>query len=473
MIFASFEFVFLFLPIYFAAYFLTPEKWRNWPVLLLSWAFYAWWRIDFLGLLIGVTLFTFLVARSMDAVGVKSRKGHALFVIGIVANLSVLGYFKYANFGVATFNDLVRDLGFQPVAWTEILLPIGLSFYVLQSVSYLVDLYRGTVPVSRNFVIYATYKAVFSQLIAGPIVRYAEIQQDLHHRRHSLAIFGAGARRFMIGFIMKVALADTLSPMVDVIFQHPNPTLLEAWAGAIAYTLQLFFDFAGYSAMAIGLALMCGFHFPENFNHPYLSGNIQDFWNRWHITLGRFLRDYLYIPLGGNRRGAGRTYWNLFLTMVIGGLWHGANWTFILWGAWHGGMLAVHRLWRHSTEMRLPFFIANPLLMLCIVIGWVTFRAPSIEGTFGMYRGMLGLNGHGLTDAIAWQIMPDQWWMVLIAAIAVYLPLIAARSPLCRPPEENGPFWRMAWAVAPFLGFLLSLVLLYSRAAVPFLYFQF
>jgi alginate O-acetyltransferase complex protein AlgI len=472
MIFASFEFIFLFLPIYFAIYFATPAKWRNWPVLILSWLFYAWWRVDFLFLLIGVTIFTFTIARLMDKAGVGSPRGKRLFVVGIVGVLSVLGYFKYANFGVGTFNDLVAGLGYPPVGWSEILLPIGLSFYVLQSVSYLIDLRRGNVPVSRNFIAYATYKAIFSQLIAGPIVRYAEIEQDLKSRKHSLAIFGTGARRFMIGFIMKVALADTLSPMVDVIFALPAPTLHEAWAGAIAYTLQLFFDFAGYSAMAIGLALMCGFHFPENFNNPYLSGSIQDFWNRWHMTLGRFLRDYLYISLGGNRRGAFRTYVNLFLTMVIGGLWHGANWTFILWGVWHGGMLAVHRWWNRAG-FKMPFIFANMLLMLCVIIGWVTFRAANIHGTFGMYRGMLGLNGFGLTDATAWQITPDQWWTIPIAALVIYLPLIARRTPLMRPVEESGTAWRACWTVAPFLGFVLSLVLLYSRAAVPFLYFQF
>ncbi|MBO1075920.1 MBOAT family O-acyltransferase [Roseomonas marmotae] len=472
MIFASFEFVFLFLPVYFTIYFLAPARWRNWPVLILSWLFYAWWRVDFLALLIGVTVFTFTVARLMDAAGVETARGRRLFILGIAGNLGVLAYFKYADFGVRSFNDLAAILGAAPLSWTGILLPIGLSFYVLQSVSYLIDLRRGVVPVSRDFIAYATYKAIFSQLIAGPIVRYAEVEQDLKQRRHSLALFGAGARRFMTGFAMKVVLADTLSPMVDAVFALPEPTLAEAWAGAIAYTLQLFFDFAGYSAMAIGLALMCGFHFPENFDRPYLSRNIQEFWQRWHITLGRFLRDYLYIPLGGNRHGRFRTYLNLFLTMVIGGLWHGADWSFVLWGAWHGGMLALHRGWSRAG-FRMPPALGHALLMLCIVIGWVTFRAPGIQGGFGMYGGMLGLNGTGLTDALAWQVTPDQWWTMLAAAVLVYLPALARHTPMFRPPEQNGPIWRAAWIAGPFLGFLLSLVLLYSRAAVPFLYFQF
>ncbi|MBE9605795.1 MBOAT family protein [Acetobacteraceae bacterium H6797] len=473
MIFASFEFVFLFLPIYFTAYFLVPAKWRNWPVLLLSWLFYGWWRLDFLALLMAVTVFTFFTARLMDAKGPKTKVGTRLLVMGLVGNLSVLAYFKYANFGVGAFNDMMVAFGLTTVGWSEIILPIGLSFYVLQSVSYLIDLWRGDVPVSRSFVNYAAYKAIFSQLIAGPIVRYAEIEKDLKHREHSLALFGEGARRFMIGFVMKVALGDTLSPVVEAAFHLPSPTLLDAWTGMLAYTLQLYFDFAGYSAMAIGLALMCGFHFPENFNNPYLSGNIQEFWQRWHMTLGRFLRDYLYIPLGGSRAGPIRTYVNLFLTMVIGGFWHGANWTFLLWGAWHGGMLAVHRAWSRAGFGPMPYWLANPILLLAVALGWVTFRATDIHGAFAMYKGLIGLNGTGLSDGLAWQITPDQWWCLPIALGFVYLPLLSRWTGFGRPPEAHGPLWRAGWAVLPFLGFLLSLVLLYSRAAVPFLYFQF
>ena len=272
---------------------------------------------------------------------------------------------------------------------------------------------------------------------------------------------------------MKVCFADTLSPVVDAAFALDAPSLADAWTGAIAYTLQLYFDFAGYSAMAIGLALMMGFHFPENFDFPYLAGSIQNFWQRWHMTLSRFLRDYLYISLGGNRQGPVRTYLNLLATMVIGGFWHGANWTFLLWGFWHGGLLALHRYWRATGHgpMRYPAGLA--LTMLAVILGWVVFRAPDIHTAFRMYGGMLGLYGTALSDMLAWQVMPDQWWTMTIAVVVAALPLARGWLPWEKPMAEMAPAWRAAWVAAPLLGFLLGLVLLYSRAAVPFLYFQF
>jgi alginate O-acetyltransferase complex protein AlgI len=472
MIFASFEFLFLFLPGFFALYFLTPGKLRNYTILLLSWAFYAWWRADFLALLVAVTIFTWLVARALD--GAEQQARDRLLVAGLVGNLGVLAYFKYANFGVKTFNDVVTAFGGAPTAWSEIILPIGLSFYVLQSVSYLIDVWRKDVPVSRDFIAYAAYKAIFSQLIAGPIVRYAEIEQDLKHRVHTLEKFGLGARRFMVGFAMKVLIADTVAPVADAVFALPNPTTAEAWTGAIAYTLQLFFDFAGYSVMAIGLATMCAFRFPENFANPYLAGNIQEFWQRWHMTLSRFLRDYLYISLGGNRKGPVRTYVNLLLTMVIGGFWHGANWTFILWGFWHGGLLALHRFWRNAMGMpAMPWIIGNLLLVLIVILGWVAFRAHDIHSAFAMYAAMFGHNWGGISDALAWQVTPDQWWFLGLGIFFVYLPLLGDRLPLLRQPEAITGAWRVLWIWWPVAAFFLGMVLLYSRAAVPFLYFQF
>jgi alginate O-acetyltransferase complex protein AlgI len=404
MIFASFEFLCLFLPLFFAGYYLTPIRWRNWPILLFSWAFYAWWRVDFLALLVGVTLGTYAISRLMQAAGPSSRTGTRLLIAGLAANLSVLAWFKYANFGVASFNQVAAQLGRHPASWTNIVLPAGLSFYVLQSVSYLIDVWRGDIAVSRSLLNYAAYKAMFSQLIAGPIVRYAQIAGELKARAHSLAIFGQGARRFMIGFCMKVIIADTLSPLVDAIFALSRPTLAEAWLGAVAYTLQLYFDFAGYSVMAIGLALMIGFHFPENFRNPYLARSIQAFWNTWHITLSSFLRDYLYIPLGGNRAGLARTYINLLLTMLIGGLWHGANWTFLVWGAWQGLLLAWLRWYAAHNGRPLPYPLANALTMLAVLLGWVVFRAPDLRQAAVFYASMIGLDGTAISDDLAWQL---------------------------------------------------------------------
>ena len=464
MIFASFEFLFLFLPVFFAVYFLTPFRWRNWPILILSWGFYAWWRVDFLALLVAVTIFTFLVALKVNG---EANRGRWL-ALGLIGNLGVLAYFKYANFGVATFNEL----GLGTIRWAEIVLPIGLSFYVLQSVSYLIDVHRRDVPVSRSFVNYAAYKAIFAQLIAGPIVRYAEIEQELKSREHSLALFGAGTRRFMTGFAMKVVLADTLSPLVDAAFASPAPSGGDAWLAAFAYTFQLFFDFAGYSAMAIGLAMMIGFHFPENFRNPYLSGSIQAFWQRWHMTLSRFLRDYLYISLGGNRHGAFRTYLNLLATMVIGGFWHGANWTFIIWGLWHGGLLALHRLWSQGGRA-LPYALGLPMTFLAALLGWVVFRAHDVGEAWRLYAAMAGRHGWGISDGLAWQILPEQWWVLGLAAVLCLLPGFGAWLPWQRDPQAIRGVWRLGWQAGPSLAFALAMVLLYSRAAVPFLYFQF
>lgn len=479
VIFASFEFLCLFLPSFFLAYFATPFRHRNYVILIFSWGFYAWWRVDFLLLLIGVTVFTYTIARLMDRVQAQSRRARMLMIVGLVGNVGVLAYFKYANFGVATLNQMRGAMGMSMMSWTEILLPIGLSFYVLQSVSYLIDIHRGTVPISRSFINYAAYKAIFSQLIAGPIVRYAEIADELKHRDHSLRQFGVGGRIFAIGFAMKVVIADTLSPLVDAAFTLPQPALLDSWIAAISYTIQIYFDFAGYSLMAIGLARMIGFHFPQNFDNPYVSSSIQEFWQHWHMTLSRFLRDYLYIPFGGNRRGAARTYINLMAVMAIGGLWHGSSWNFIVWGLWQGALLSVHRWWNRSRFFApCPYVLANGLTMSTVVIGWVVFRAKDLPSAVAVYAGMLGLNGPGISDAFRWQITSDRIWMIPVATAIIYFPLVwtlikehvAFDRPL---PIAGKPVYLALFTLYPFAVLMMALIFLYSRAAVPFLYFQF
>ncbi len=335
----------------------------------------------------------------------------------------MLAYFKYANFGVNSLNGVLAVGNFDPVAWSEIVLPAGLSFYVLQSISYLVDVWRGTIPVSRSLLNYAAYKAMFSQLIAGPIVRYAQIADELKGRVHSLALFGLGARRFMVGFCMKVIIADTLSPLVDAIFKLPAPTLADSWLGAIAYTLQLYFDFAGYSAMAIGLALMIGFHFPENFDHPYLCASIQAFWQRWHMTLSSFLRDYLYISLGGNRRGRGADLRQPVpddadrrvlarRELDVPGLGRLAG-----RAAGAAPLLPLQRR-RHAVAA------GHVLTMLAVMLGWVVFRADDFGQALRMYTGMAGLHGSAVSDDLAWQLTPDRLWTVAIGIAVVYVPLI-------------------------------------------------
>jgi alginate O-acetyltransferase complex protein AlgI len=481
VIFASFEFLWLFLPVFLATYFLAPARARNLVILGFSWAFYAWWRIDFLVLLMGVTAGTYSVARLVDRAGPGTPRGGRLVTLGVVANLLVLAWFKYANFGVNNLSLFLTTTGFSAIDWTEIVLPVGLSFYVLQSVSYLVDVQRGVVPVSRSFVDYAAYKAIFAQLIAGPIVRYAEIARDLRHRTHSLAQFGAGSRLFMLGFAQKVVLADTLSPLVNVAYELPRPLLTDAWIAGLGYTLQLYFDFAGYSLMAIGLARMLGFHFPPNFNNPLIAGSIRDLWQRWHMTLSRFLRDYLYIPLGGNRGSQARINFNLIVTMAIGGLWHGASWNFLLWGLWHGILLALHRSWTAwPGAPHTPYLVGQSLTLLAWITGLVVFRAQDLPRAGSVLAGMAGLHGTGLSEDLAWQATPDRLWFLLLALVAVYLPLIRAQLPRIGLGSaagaslvRNGVLRRSLGVVAPCAAFLLAIVLLYSRDAVPFLYFQF
>ncbi|WP_241191230.1 MBOAT family O-acyltransferase [Deinococcus psychrotolerans] len=341
MVFSSNVFLFLFLPVFLIIYYLLPFKGRSAWILIGSYALYSWWRLDFLWLLAGVTLAAYFFALAIDRSNGPRR--FQLLTVAVTLNLCALAYFKYANFGISSFNAAMTGLGFAPFAWAPILLPIGLSFFIFHAISYLVDIYRKEEPPTRNLLDFAAFIALFPHLIAGPVLKYNLLADQFLSRTHTLEKFSYGATRFMTGFAKKVLIADTIAPLVTASFNQPSPSFFDSWLGAFAYTLQLYFDFSGYSDMAIGLAAIMGFKFPENFNHPYISRSITEFWRRWHMSLSSWLREYLYIGLGGNRKGRARTYINLALTMVLGGLWHGANWTFILWGAWHGGILAIER----------------------------------------------------------------------------------------------------------------------------------
>ncbi|NKB28329.1 MAG: membrane-bound O-acyltransferase family protein [Rhodobacteraceae bacterium] len=415
MVFSSESFLFLFLPLFLALYYLTPTRWKSATILLGSYTFYGWWRVDFLGLLILTTLWTYgcglLIRRNLDGPRARLYCG-----IGVAGCLAVLGVFKYLNFFVDSLAALVgTDASGLGIHW-RLILPIGISFYVFQSISYLVDVYRKDVKATVSFLDFAAFIALFPQLIAGPILRFKDLAHQFEARTHSAQMFTDGARRFAIGLAKKVILADAVAPLADLAFSTTDPSMPLAWIGAVAYMLQLYFDFSGYSDMAIGLGMMMGFRFTENFNRPYISRSITEFWRRWHISLSVWLRDYLYIPLGGNRLGTTRTYVNLMTVMLLGGFWHGANWTFLVWGAWHGGWLALERATGRDKGSGAMALIST---LLVVLIGWVVFRAETLGIAFGVYSGMLGFNGGGIPVEIAMQITRESLLFVGIGILVV------------------------------------------------------
>jgi alginate O-acetyltransferase complex protein AlgI len=471
MVFASLEFLTLFLPAFLLVYALLPQRWRNLVLLVGSWIFYGWLSPLFLLLHIALAIVAWLGGLLVDRAREGSRARLRLLMALIVFNTAVLLWYKYANIAVASLSDLMVYCGAMPLAWQKVALPAGLSFIVLQAISYLVDVHRHTVPVERSFINYATYISMFGHSIAGPIIRYDWVRRELVQRWFNWQNFSLGARRFMVGMCMKVLVADTMSPLVDAAFHLDHPSFVDAWTGCLAYSLQLFFDFSGYSAMAIGLGLMLGFHFPENFDRPYLAGSIQEFWRRWHISLSSWLRDYLYIGLGGNRHGVWKTYRNLFLTMAIAGLWHGGDsWNYLLWGSAHGVALCIDRAWARSTLPAVPPALAHVLTLLFVCLAWTLFRAPDFHSAIAMYAGQFGLQGFAMSDALAVTLRPVHGLAAMLGVLCVIAPIWQQRC--ARQLAGNAPFawWAALWPVA---GFLLSFALIASRETVPFLYFQF
>ncbi|WP_405118833.1 MBOAT family O-acyltransferase [Pseudomonas leptonychotis] len=489
MVFSSNVFLFLFLPVFLGLYYLSSNRYRNLLILIGSYAFYAWWRVDFLLLFVAVTLWNYIFGLRIYQAGVKSKAAQRWVLWGVVGNLATLGYFKYANFGVENINKVLEGAGFEPFLLTHVILPIGISFYIFQSLSYLIDVYRGDTKPTENLVNFAAFIALFPQLIAGPVLRYKDLADQFTDRTHSLDKFSEGATRFMQGFVKKVFIADSLAPLVDHCFALSNPSTGDAWLGMIAYTAQLYFDFSGYSDMAIGLGLMMGFRFMENFNQPYISQSITEFWRRWHISLSTWLRDYLYVPLGGNRGGTVNTYRNLFLTMLLGGLWHGANWTFLIWGAWHGMWLAIERLFGVNAAPK----VINPLkwafTFLLVMLGWVIFRAENLDVAWRMYSAMFSpaifssqgwalseLNRASITDLQVATLVLAYAVMAFCGLRQFYRSRPATPANPTLALQANGatvalPHYLLRGAL--LLLFCASVLKLSAQSYSPFLYFQF
>ncbi|MBE7382996.1 MAG: MBOAT family protein [Leptolyngbya sp. SIO1E4] len=396
MLFNSYEFIVFFLPICALGFFRIAATGKTrqaviW-LLVVSLFFYGYWNPPYLLLLLVSTLGNFIFGRFLLKSDIRDRTASFLLWSGIIFNLGILGYYKYASFFISSLNGIIGA----NLPTPEILLPLGISFYSFTQIAYLVDAYKGEVKTQYDWVSYSLFVTFFPQLIAGPILRHNELIPELQDKKTFRFLhenLARGLVLFILGLSKKVLIADSLSPWVALTFDNAHQlSFMEAWVASLSYTFQLYFDFSGYSDMAIGLGWIFNINLPWNFNSPYKAVSIIDFWRRWHITLSHFLRDYLYIPLGGSRKGELRRYGNLLITMLLGGLWHGAGWTFVIWGGMHGTYLCINHAWR-KLNLRLPSIVGWLLTFLAVVASWVVFRAATLRDAVAILKAMAGFNG--------------------------------------------------------------------------------
>ena len=492
MVFSSVVFLFLFLPVVLALYRLTPRRARNAFLLLASGLFYFWGEAWLLGVMLGSSLLDFgcglWMTRSARRAGgeprlvpgaPRSRGQRAALVLSLAGNLGVLGFFKYFDFGVENWAALMQRLGLEALAWQpglDIALPLGISFYTFQSMSYTIDVYRGQVAATRRPVDFLCFVTMFPQLVAGPIVRYRDIASQLVERVVTLDGFAAGVRRFAVGLGKKVLVANSVAVPADAIFGLAPEQLTApvAWFGLLCYTLQIYFDFSGYSDMAIGLGRMLGFKLPENFDYPYIARSVREFWRRWHITLSRWFRDYLYIPLGGGRRGTSRTYRNLLLVFLLCGLWHGAAWNFVLWGLWHGLFLVIERVLGTGggKAPKGPARLGAHLYTLAVVVlGWVLFRADTLGHALGYFKALLGANA---IDLVLHPLVHFVDAKVLTVAALGVLGCAPVLDRLSRTGSHGAPRLLAVARTVGVAGLLLASAMTLSAGTHnPFIYFRF
>lgn len=477
MVFSSTLFLFLFLPVTLCVYFAIPRRFRNAWLLLTSLVFYGWGEPLFLPHIFLACLINYGFAILVDKFQGDKRAKWTL--IGMVTcNLAFLGYYKYTGFLVENVNSLLSLFGSGPLKAPGIIMPIGISFFTFQCMSYVIDIYRKQGQVQRNPMDMLLYALLFPQLIAGPIVCYRDVCDQLRDRRESLEEFGYGVQRFIIGMAKKMLIANTVALQVDTLFAKDPSTLGSATLalGAVLYFLQIFFDFSGYSDMAIGLGHMFGFRFKENFNFPYTAKSITEFWRRWHISLSTWFRDYLYIPLGGNRHGAARTYANLVAVFLLCGLWHGANWTFIVWGAFHGALLVLERQRPIAALLERMGGFARIYTTVAVIFGWIFFRADNLDYALRYIKELLRFSSVQ-NSSIYLYLTGDVACAVVVGCVAAYWPAIASRLPAAiTAPSDGQGFLSLRGTVltVSLLGlFTLSVLAAASGAYNPFIYFRF
>jgi alginate O-acetyltransferase complex protein AlgI len=478
MVFSSHLFLLYFLPLTLLLYYAAPRRAKHLLLTAVSYVFYGWANPLFTPLLLLSTAIDYVaglvIMRHQPPAGGGDRRdtpvARVALVVSLASNLGLLGFFKYYNFGAENIDRLAESLGLPALgldAALRVTLPLGISFYTFQSMSYTIDVYRGHTRAIRSFVDFACFVSMFPQLVAGPIIRFVEIADQLQSRTHTATKFARGVAFFSLGMAKKVLLANPCGKIADLAFDAGSLGILDAWYGVTAYAFQIYFDFSGYSDMAIGLGLMLGFVFPKNFDSPYRSQSITEFWRRWHISLSTWLRDYLYLPLGGNRKGPARTYVNLMLVMLLGGLWHGAAWTFVIWGAIHGALLAFERLQgKTAPYARFPPPVRVAFTFAVVLVSWVFFRARDLSHALAYLGNMTGSgelqDGSGLLAGIVYQ--PYYLGTFLLAGVIVWsAPQTWDWTRTLTLPK--------AGAVAALL--VLAVVVLTTQAFNPFIYFIF
>ncbi|MER2108118.1 MAG: MBOAT family O-acyltransferase [Solibacillus sp.] len=459
MVFSSLVFLFVFLPLVLLLYFIVPFKFKNIVLLVFSLFFYAWGEPVYIFLML-----ISIVVNYVLGIWVEKKRKLSILWIGIAINLLILGYYKYYGFLI----ELINDIFSTDLLIKELALPIGISFYTFQAISYLVDVYRKDTAAQRNLFDLAVFISLFPQLVAGPIVKYKEISEQIKHRTHSVDMFYDGLKIFLMGLAKKVLLANQFALLADTIFAKSDSelTFTLAWIGIIAYTLQIYFDFSGYSEMAVGLGKMFGFTFPRNFNYPYISQSVSEFWRRWHMTLGSFFREYVYIPLGGNRVSKFKLYRNLFIVWLLTGIWHGAAFTFIVWGLFYGTLIALERgPWGKILE-KLPRVCRHLYVIFAFVLGWVVFRAESIEHAFMYYAKMFSFDLAYVKMDLSFYA--NEYLIVLIAGVILSTPIYPKLMS-----KVNNDFKIIIESCLIMILFLVVILSLATSSYNPFIYFRF
>ncbi len=465
MVFSSIPFLYFFLPIVIILYFAVPKKFRNLILFLCSLMFYAWGELIYVTIMLFSTVLDYTNGRLLERFEGCGKKRRAILIFDIIANLGILMFFKYSDFFISNINSLTGS----QIGLLGLALPIGVSFYTFQTMSYTIDVYRHDAPAQKNIISFGAYVTLFPQLIAGPIVRYNTIAGQLNNRRESFSMFYDGVVRFCVGLAKKVLLANNIGMLWDTISATPAAqiSVVSSWIGIIAFALQIYFDFSGYSDMAIGLGKMFGFTFEENFNYPYTSKSITEFWRRWHISLGTWFREYVYIPLGGSRKGRAQTYINIFVVWFLTGFWHGASWNFAVWGLYFAIILIIEKTFLLKLLAKLPKFVSHIYATILILFGWVIFAFDSLKNGVEYFKTMLGIGASGIIDSVAIYNI-SSYGLVLIIAIV-------ASMPLCKK-----IFDKFTWSkkeivigVLSLISLLLCTIYLVNSAYNPFLYFRF